>query len=62
MVRRSKLDMQSSWYGMKKRCRELGLFVYGDKEALLTRIVNEENRLSTDREDKDDDTDEEMLC
>ena len=35
---------------MKQRCRELGLFVYGDKQALLTRIVNEENRLTTDRQ------------
>ena len=62
MARRSKLDMKSSQTVMKQRCRELGLFVYGDKQALLARIVNEENRLTTDRQVKDNDTDQEMLC
>jgi len=62
MARRSKLDMKSSQSVMKQRCRELGLFVYGDKQALLARIVNEENRLTTDRQVKDSDTDQEMLC
>ena len=59
---RSKLDMKSSQTVMKQRCRDLGLFVYGDKQALLARIVNEENRLTTDRQVKDNDTDQEMLC
>jgi hypothetical protein len=59
---RSKLDMKSSQKVMKQRCRDLGLFVYGDKQALLARIVNEENRLTTDRQVKDSDTDQEMLC
>ena len=54
--------MKSSQAVMKQRCRELGLFVSGDKQALLTRIVNEENRLTTDRQVKDNDTDQEMLC
>ena len=62
MARRSKLDMKSSQTVMKQRCRELGLVVYGDKQALLARIVNEENRLTTDRQVKDSDTDQEMLC
>ena len=62
MARRSKLDMKSSQTVMKQRCRELGLFVYGDKQALLARIVNEENRLTTDRQVTDSDTDQEMLC
>ena len=54
MARRSKkLDMKSSQTVMKQRCRELGLVVYGDKQALLARIVNEENRLTTDRQVKD---------
>ena len=44
------MDMKSSQTVMKQRCRELGLFVYGDKQALLARIVNEENRLTTDRQ------------
>ena len=56
-----KLDMQSSWRVLSKRCRELQLPVYGDKQALLARIVNEENRLTTDRQVKDSDTDQEML-
>ena len=54
--------MKSSQSVMKQRCRELGLFVYGDKQTLLARIVNEENRLTTDRQVKDSDTDQEMLC
>jgi len=54
--------MKSSQTVMKQRCRELGLVVYGDKQALLARIVNEENRLTTDRQVKDSDTDQEMLC
>ena len=62
MAPRSKLDMKSSQTVMKQRCRELGLFVYGDKQALLARIVNEENILTTDRQVKDNDTDQEMLC
>ena len=63
MARRSKkLDMKSSQTVMKQRCRELGLVVYGDKQALLARIVNEENRLTTDRQVKDSDTDQKMLC
>ena len=61
-VRRSKLDAQSPQYELKRRCRELGLFIYGDKEALWTRIVNEENRLSADSQVKDNDTDQEILC
>ncbi len=56
--RTNKLDMKSSQSVMKQRCRELGLFVYGDKQALLARIVNEENRLTTDRQVKDSDTDQ----
>ena len=62
MARRNKLDMKSSQTGMKQRCRELGLVVYGDKQALLTRIVNEENRGTTDRQVNDSDTDQKMLC
>ena len=53
--------MKSSQSVMKQRCRELGLFVYGDKQALLARIVNEENRLTTDSQVKVSDTDQEML-
>jgi len=62
MARRSKLDMKSSQSVMKQRCRELGLFVYGDKQALLARIVNEENRLTTDRQIKDSDTDHSSMA
>ena len=43
--RTNKLDMKSSQRVMKERCRELGLYVYGDKQALLARILNEENKL-----------------
>ena len=57
----NKLDMKSSQRVMKERCRELGLFVHGDKQALLARILNEENRLTTDSQVKDNDTDQEML-
>ena len=53
--------MKSSQRVMKERCRELGLFANGDKQALLARILNEENSLTTDSQAKDRDTDQEML-
>ena len=39
----------------------MGLFANGDKQALLARILNEENSLTTDSQVKDSDTDQEML-
>ena len=39
--RTNKLDMKSSQRVMKEHCRELGLVVYRDKQALLARIGNE---------------------
>jgi len=59
--RTNKLDMKSSQRVMKERCRELGLYVYGDKQALLARILNEENSSTTESQVKDSDTDQEML-
>ena len=58
----SKLDMKSTQTAMKQRCRELGLFVDGDKQAFSAKIVNDETRLTTDRQVKDGDTDQGMLC
>ena len=52
--------MNSSQRVLKERCRELGLMVNGDKQALLARIVNKENGLTTDRQVKG--TQREMLC
>jgi hypothetical protein len=68
----SKLDTKSSWRVLRERCRELGLTSYGDKQAVLARILNEENSLTTDQERtavlarvlsqvKDSDNDQEML-
>ena len=57
----SKLDMKSSQRGMRKRFWELGLPENGDKQALLARILNEENSLTTDSQVKDSDTDQDML-
>ena len=57
----SKLDTKSSWRVLRERCRELGLTSYGDKQAVLARILNEENSLTTDSQVKDSDNDQEML-
>jgi hypothetical protein len=46
---------------MRQHCWELGLPANGDKQALLARILNEENSLTTDSQVKDSDTDQEML-
>ena len=53
----SRLDMKSSWRVMRERCWDLGLLSHGDKQALLARILNEENSLTTDSQVKDSDTD-----
>jgi hypothetical protein len=39
----------------------LGLLSHSDKQAMLARILNEENRLTTDSQVMVGDTDQEML-
>ena len=57
----SKLDMKSSWGVLRERCWDLGLLSHSDKQAMLARILNEENRLTTDSQVMVSDTDQEML-
>ena len=61
----SKLDMKSSQTVIRERCWELGLLASNGgtarKQAMLARILNEENRLITDSQVKDSDNDQEML-
>ena len=40
---------------------DLGCISHPDKQEMLARILNEENRLITDSEVKDSDNDQEML-